>query len=219
MYFKSREAAGRLLASQIAKKYNRYKCAVVALNDGGVVVGMQISMALNCAITMLLTENITMPRENEALAGITHDGNLSYNHALSEGEINEMVMEYHSFIEQEKMRCLHEMHQVSSKGNLIRRDLVDFHTIILVSDGLKDGFSVDLALEYLKPIHIKRLIIATPFASVKAVDVMHISADEIFCLNVLEEYFDTNHYYEDNSMPEHETIITAIERVVESWHS
>ena len=217
MYFKSREAAGRLLASQIAKKYNRHKTAVVALNDGGVVVGMQIAMALNCVITMLITEDIVMPREHEALAGITHDGNFSYNHGLSDGEIEEMVMEYHNFIEQEKMFRLHEMHEISGNGHLIRRDLIDYHTIILASDGLKDGFTLDLALEYLKPVHIKRLIIATPFASVQAVDQMHIKTDEIFCLNVLRDYFDTNHYYEDNTMPAHEAVIDTIERVVESW--
>ena len=218
MYFKSREAAGRLLASQIAKKYNRHKTAVVALNDGGVIVGMQIAMALNCVITMLLTEDIVMPRENEALAGITHDGNFSYNHNLTEGEIDEMVSEYHNFIESEKMRHLHEMHEISGHGHLIRRELIDYRTVILASDGLKDGFTLDLALEFLKPIRIKRLIIATPFASVQAVDQMHIKTDEIFCLNVLRDYFDTDHYYEDNSMPPHDAIIDTIERVVESWH-
>ena len=217
MYFKSREAAGRLLASQIAKKYNRNKTAVVALNDGGVIVGMQIAMALNCVITMLLTEDIVMPREHEALAGITQDGNFSYNHSLSSGEIDEMVSEYHNFIEQEKMFRLHEMHEISGNGHLIKRDLIDYHMVILASDGLKDGFTLDLALEYLKPIHIKRLIIATPFASVQAVDQMHIKTDEIFCLNVLREYFDTNHYYENNTMPSHEAIIETIEQVVDSW--
>ena len=70
MYFKSREAAGRLLASQIAKKYQNKRCAVVALNDGGVVVGMQVAQRLHSVVTMLLTENIVMPLEHEALAGI-----------------------------------------------------------------------------------------------------------------------------------------------------
>lgn len=207
-----------MLASQIAKKYNRHKCAVVALNDGSVVVGMQIAMALNCPINLLLTEDITPPREGAALAGITHDGKFSYNHAYSDGEIEEMVMEYRSFIEQEKMKCLHEMHEQSGKGNLIRRELMENHNIFLVSDGLKTGFSLDLALEYLKPIKTKRIMAATPFASVEAVDVMHMKMDEIFCLNVLEDYFDTNHYYEENNLPKHELIVDAIERVVDSWN-
>lgn len=217
MYFKSREAAGRLLASQIAKKYRHKRCAIVALNDGGVVVGMQVAQRLHSVITMLLTENITMPMEHEALAGITQDGQFSYNHHLTQGEIDEMVMEYHNFIEQEKMKRLHEMHEISGHGHLIRRDLLEDRNIILVSDGLKDGFTLELALEYLKPVHTNKIIMATPFATVNAVDWMHIKSDEIFCLNVVDDYFGTDHYYDDPSVPDHDAVIQAIEHVVGSW--
>jgi putative phosphoribosyl transferase len=217
MYFKSREAAGRLLAGQIAKKYRHRKCAVVALNDGGVVIGMQIAMRLRSVITMLLTENITMPLENEALAGISHDGQFSYNHHLTQGEIDEMVMEYHNFIEYEKMKRLHEMHELSGRGQLIRRDLLEDRNIILAVDGLRDGFTLELALEFLKPVHTKRIIIATPFASISAVDWMHIKTDEIFCMDIIEDYFETDHYYDDPSLPGHDAIIQTIEKVVSSW--
>lgn len=152
----------------------------MALNDGGVVVGMQIAQRLHSVITMLLTENITMPLEHEALAGISEDGQFTYNKHLSQGQIDEMVMEYHNFIEQEKMKRLHEMHEISGKGHLIRRDLLEDRNIIIVSDGLKDGFTLELALEYLKPVHTNRIIMATPFASVNAVDWMHVTSDEIF---------------------------------------
>jgi len=43
MYFKSRVEAGELLAKQITEKYKGNECAVVALNDGGVMVGAQIA--------------------------------------------------------------------------------------------------------------------------------------------------------------------------------
>ena len=217
MYFKDREAAGRLLASQIASKYKDEPCAIVALNDGGVVMGMQIALKMRAVMTMLLTENITMPREEEALAGISHDGGFSYNHSMTQGEIDEMVMEYHSFIELEKMKRLHEMHEISGRGQLIRRDLLDNKNIILVSDGLKDGFTLELAMDYIKPLHTKKVIAAIANASLRAVDRMHILTDDIFCLNVVEEYFDTSHYFDSNTLPEHDHIIQTVERIVESW--
>ncbi|MEI9913757.1 MAG: hypothetical protein WDN66_02015 [Candidatus Saccharibacteria bacterium] len=37
---------------------------------------------------------------------------------------------------------------------------------------------------------------ATPVASVNAVDWMHVFADEIFCLSVVEDFIDNNHYYD-----------------------
>jgi predicted phosphoribosyltransferase len=69
----------------------------------------------------------------------------------------------------------------------------------------------------LKPIDYDRLIVATPFASVQAVDRMHIMADEIYCMNVLANYIETDHYYDTNDMPDHELVIKTIEDIVLNW--
>jgi len=79
MYFASRLQAGRVLASQLVKKYRFENCAVVALNDGGVMVGAQIARQLHCVLMMLLSAEIDLPREPDAIAGITSEGNFSYN--------------------------------------------------------------------------------------------------------------------------------------------
>ncbi|HEX7633106.1 MAG TPA: hypothetical protein VF401_02135, partial [Candidatus Saccharimonadales bacterium] len=94
MYFASRLQAGRMLASQMAKKYKGELCAVVALNDGGVMVGAQIAQKLHCSLTLLMTAEIVLPREPDAIAGITASGAMSYNHRYSEGEISEQIGEY-----------------------------------------------------------------------------------------------------------------------------
>jgi len=86
-----------------------------------------------------------------------------------------------------------------------------------VSDGLTNGLSLHAAAEYLKPIRLKRLIMVTPFASVVAVDQMHILADEILCLNAIEDVISVNHYYEDNTLPPHEKIVQIIEDIILHW--
>lgn len=217
MYFNSRLEAGQLLAKQIGQKYKGNDTAVVALNDGGVMVGAQIALEIHAVLTMLLTETITLPRENDAVAGITQDGAFSYNRKYSQGEIDEFVGEYYNLIEQEKMNKMQEMHRMTGMGGLIRRDLVSDHNVILVTDGLTDGFVLDVALQFLKPIHTKRLIVATPLASVPAVDRMHVLADEIFCLSVIEDYISTEHYYEVQDVPSHERVIKTIEEIVTHW--
>lgn len=217
MYFKSRVDAGQLLAAEIVKKYKNEKCAVVALSDGAVMVGAQIAMELHCVLTMLLTDAIQLPHENTAIAGINQDGSFTYNNYYSPGEIEDFVSEYHSFIEQEKMAKMREMHRLEGRGGLIRKELLRGHNVILVSDGLSNGFSLDLAAEYMKPIKTKRLIIATPMASVPAVDRMHILADEIYCLNVIEDYISTDHYYEVQDVPSHEAVVKTIEQIVTHW--
>ena len=219
MYFKSRVEAGQLLAKQIVPRYKGQDCAVIALNDGGVMIGAQIALELHCVLTMLLAEAIQLPREDAAVGGISQDGSFSFNQKYSPGEIEEFQAEYYHFIEQEKMSKMQEMQRQMGKGGhgLIRRSLLQNRNVIVVTDGLLDGFALDIALSYLKPIRIKKLIVATPLASVPAVDRMHVLADDIFCLSVLEDYMNTDHYYETNDVPPHERVVKTIEQIVTHW--
>jgi putative phosphoribosyl transferase len=217
MYFASRVEAGKQLAEQIANKYQGSQCAVVALSDGGVMVGAQIALKLDCVLTMLMTEPIELPREPQAVAGISQDGSFSLNQSYSPGELEDLLAEYHNLIEQEKLEKMQEMHRLIGKGGLIRRDLLRNHNVILVSDGLSSGFSLDIAAEFLKPIQLQRLVVATPLASVQAVDRMHILADEIYCLSVVEDYISTDHYYDTQDVPPHDLVIKTIDQIVTHW--
>jgi predicted phosphoribosyltransferase len=217
MYFASRVQAGRMLANQMAKKYRYENCAVVALGDGGVMVGMQIATQLLCVLTLLESSEITLPREPDAIAGITAAGTVAYNKRYSQGELDELIGENYGYIEQEKLTRMHDMNRLLGKGGTIDRKLLKGRNVIVVADGLKTGFPVDLAAEFLKPIAIEKLVIATPFASVQAVDRMHVLADDLYCLDVIEDYMDTDHYYEKHDVPSHETVLKTIEQILLNW--
>jgi putative phosphoribosyl transferase len=217
MYFASRTQAGRMLASQLTPKYRYENCAIVALNDGGVMVGAQIAQQLHCVMTLLLSAEIMLPREPDALASITSSGSLAFNDRYSRGEIDEMLGEYRGLVEQEKLERMHEMNALLGSGGTINRDLLKGHNIILVIDGMKTGFPLDLAYEFLKPIAIENLVVAVPFASVQAVDRMHILTDDIYCLDVIEDYISTDHYYDKQDVPDHETVIKTIEQIILNW--
>jgi predicted phosphoribosyltransferase len=217
MYFASRQQAGRMLANQLVEKYRYENCAIIALTDGAAVIGIEIASRLHCTLTLLTNAEIKLPREPVALAGITASGAVAYNRAYSPSEIDEMTSEYYGLIEQEKLSRMYEMSALmGSKGSADTR-LLEGHNVIVVSDGLSTGFPIDLAAEFLKPIAIKKLIVATPFASVPAVDRMHVVADELYCLSVIEDYIDTNHYYNKQDVPDHETVLKMIENIVLKW--
>jgi len=213
MYFNSRAEAGQQLAKEL-EKYQDQDCAVIALSDGGAVVGAQIAQSLRCVLMLLLTEPIDIPGEPEPIAVINQDGGFTYNSLYSTGELEELDMDYHHFIEESKVDKLHEMHHLLGRKGLIEKDLLRGQTVMLVSDGLSSGFSLDAAIDYLKTIRVERIIVAVPLATVQAVDRMHILADEIHCLSVVENYISTNHYYEDNSTPRHAEIVEMIENIV-----
>ena len=209
--------AGRMLAGQIAPNYHNKSCAVVALSDGGAIVGAQIATALHCVLSLLLSKQIVLPRELEAIAGISQDGSVSFNTTYSPGELDELVGEYYQYIEQEKLNRLRELNEIVGHGDTVDKRLLAGRNIILVSDGLSSGFAIDLASAFLKTVPIEKLIVATPLASVQAVDRLHISADEIYCLSVIENYISTDHYYDRQDVPPHEKIVEIIEQVTQSW--
>ncbi len=61
------------------------------------------------------------------------------------------------------------------------------------------------------------MVVAVPFASVKAVDRMHILADALYCMNVLADYMDTDHYYERQDVPDHATVMTTLQTIILNW--
>jgi putative phosphoribosyl transferase len=217
MYFASRVQAGRMLAAKLIDRYRYENCAVIALNDGGVVVGAQIATQLHCVLTLLLSAEIKLPHEPVAVAGMTAQGTITYNNSIGQGALDDLLIENRGYVEQEKMRNMHELNRLMGSGGTINRELLSDHNIIVVSDGLPSGFEIDLVYEFLKPIRIERLIFAIPFASIQAVDRMHVLADELCCLNVLADYQDTNHYYDTNDVPDHETVIKTIEQIILNW--
>jgi putative phosphoribosyl transferase len=217
MYFASRLQAGRMLAAQITKKYRYENCAVVALDDGGVMVGAQIASELHCILMMMLSSEISLPREPDAVAGITMGGSLAYNHKYSDGEIDELVGEYRGLIEQEKLTGLHELNRIIGSGGVMNKKLLKGHNVIIVSDGLQTGFPLDLVNEYLKTVAVEKLVVATPLASVNAVDRMHVFADDIYCLNVVEDYISTDHYYDKQDVPDHDKAVRIIEEIILNW--
>jgi len=217
MYFESRAQAGQILAGKLVEKYRYENCAVVALSDGAVQVGEQIASALHCILTMLLIEEIPIPGENMSFGGVSQDGGFTYNGMFSAGEIEEYTGEFHGYLEEQKREAFQRLNRLLGDGGIIDADMLRDHTVILVADGLDNGAAIDVAVDFLKPIRIKKLVVATPIATVPMVDKLHIIADELQILDVKENFMGTDHYYEQNDIPSHEETIAKINQIVLNW--
>lgn len=215
MYFKNRAEAGRQLAAKL-KKYDNQQCAVIALNAGAVLVGAQIAMALHANLMVLISDDIVLPGEHDPLASMTTN-TLTFNQDLSAGELDEYIGEYHGFIEEQRVEKFHKLNQLLSDGGEIDPKYLRRHIVILVSDALQTGVSLQVAADFLKPIKVKKLIVASPLASVSAVDRMHLIGDEIYCLSVSENLMEADHYYEDNTIPNHEGALKIVRNISMNW--
>lgn len=217
MYFESRAQAGHILAAQLYDRYRYESCVVIALSNGSVEVGEQIAEILHCALTLIVIEDIPVPGQSLSFGGMSQDGNFTFNSELSSGEIQEYVSEFHGYLEEQKREAFQRTNRLLGDGGMIDKDLLRDHTIILVADGMNSGTSLDVAVNFLKPIRIQRLVIATPVASIPVVDKMHTIGDELHVLDVKANFMGIDHYYDNNDIPEREEIVAKINRTILNW--
>lgn len=217
MYFESRQQAGELLARELYDRYRYENCAVVALSDGGVLVGEAIAAWLHCALNLIVTQNIDVPGESLSFGAVVQNGNFTYNDQFSEGEIDEYTSEFHGYLEDQKRQAFQDINRLLGDGGTINLDLLRDRVVILVSDGLGDSMALQSAIDFLKPVRVQRLVIAAPFAAISVVDVAHVFADELHLLDVKENYLGTDHYYTQNQLPSHEEAVKRINDMIMNW--
>lgn len=216
MYFASRTEAGQKLAADL-EQYRFEDCAVLALSEGGVVVGAQIAASLHCPLMFLLTQDITLPGEKTAVGVVDQSGGFTYNDLFSTGELDELVSDYHGMIDELKEEKWHELNRLLSDDGLISATILQNRTVIIVSDGILNGTALLATMNFLKPIKTKKVVMVTPFASVEAVDKMHVLGDELRVLEVIDGTFELDHYYEKNDVPDRDSIIRILNEAILKW--
>lgn len=215
-YFKDRAEAGKLLAKNL-EVYSPQNCAVVSLSEGGVVVGLEIAKHLHASLYRLNIENVSLPGEPKPVGTVSSAGTFTYNNEYSAVELEGINMDYHNVIEQNRYEAFQKLNRISTEESAIPKKMLKDHLVILVSDGFKNALTLDVAADFLKPVSVKKLVVAVPIASVPAVDRMHLLADEIQCLGVIEDYMETDHYYAENKLPEHAEIVKMMNDVIVDW--
>jgi putative phosphoribosyl transferase len=216
MYFKNRAEAGRLLANKLLK-YKSQHIVVIALGLGSSVVAAQVAMRLHANLVLYAIKDITLPGELDPLAGMGSGDVFTYNDFYTPAQIDEFASEYHSYIDQKRLESSHELHMLLGEQGEIDKSLLRRRTIILIADGLANGFALNVVADFLKTVATKKLIIATPIASVTAVDRMHLVGDELYCLGVTDNYMGVNHYYDENYVPDVPGVMKMMRNISLNW--
>lgn len=215
-YFQDRKEAGKLLAEQM-KDYRSECCAVVALSEGGVQVGAEIAKVIHASLFLLTIEDVILPRELEPLAAMSSAGTFTFNHSLSAADLEEISIDSRPVIDQLRLQTFQKLNRIASKDGIIDKRLLKRHTIVVVSDGIANGLSLDVATDFLKPILTTKIVVATPLCNARVLDRIRTSTSAFFCLDIIESDFPLKHYYDDNEMPDHLEIIETMRNISMSW--
>lgn len=216
MYFKDRLEAGAKLVL-LLDKYKSENCSVVALTPGAVLVGIPVAEQLHANLMLLLSEDIHIPGEPTPMAAVTSDDTFTYNPMYSLGEIEEFSSEYFNIIQQERMQQLSKLHLILGKHGEMKKTILRHHVIILVSDGLNNGFSISVAKNFLTSVAFKKLVIIASFSTFEGYDIMKQAGDDSICLNKVDNFLGVDHYYDDNKIPDIDRLLDISDDIALLW--
>jgi putative phosphoribosyl transferase len=173
--FESRYDAGKQLATKLGE-YKNQPVIILAIPNGGVPVALQVALALNADLDLIISRKIPIPlRPEGGFGAVADDGTTILNQEvlktinLNEKQVNYQVSKVRNDIQQRSLlyRGSRPVSIVSDK------------TVIVIDDGLASGYTMMAAVESVRRRQPKRVIAAVPAASATAVRQVEKIADRV----------------------------------------
>ena len=190
--FENRWDGGRQLAAKLLE-YEGQGAVVLAIPNGGVPVGLEVTTVLKAAFDLVIARKIPMPLNPEAGFGaVADDGTIILNDelvkrlALSEQQISLQVSGVRAKIRQRSLLYHGERPLTTVTGK----------TVIITDDGLASGFTMMAAVESVRRRRPKEIVVAVPAASASAVDQVKKVADKVVtCVTAFTPRFAVADFY------------------------
>lgn len=190
--FENRYDAGRQLATWLTE-YRNQSAVVLAIPNGGVLVGLGVALALNADFNIIISRKIPLPLSPEGGFGaVTDDGTTILNEDmvkrfnLSQQQINYQVSQVRAGIRQRSLLYHGKRPPLVIKGK----------TVIMVDDGLASGYTIMAAVESIRYRQPREIIVAVPVASATALPrVERIATRVVACISGFGPEFYVSDFY------------------------
>lgn len=209
-FFSDRQEAGRSLAARLLT-YKGQNPVVLGIPRGGVPVALEIALALDAPLDVVVVRKLGAPGEPELGIGAVVDGD--HPETFLNREIMSALRVSKDYLEREIQNQLREIRRREHvyRGGRSRVKL-EGRTVIVVDDGIATGGSVRAALRGVRRANPARIVLAVPVAPADAVEELRHEADEVVCLTAPAAFFGISQFYEDF----HQLIDEEVIRMLES---
>jgi predicted phosphoribosyltransferase len=178
--YADRHEAGLVLAEKLAC-YRAAHVVVLAIPNGGVVVGLPIARKLDCPLHLLVVRKLQIPDRPEAGFGsVVCDGSVILNQPLVQRlNLSSEV------IETQRQRALESIRErLALYGRQAQFPDVKDRTVILVDDGLASGYTMEAAVKVVKKHDPSLVVVAVPTSSMSAYRLLSSRVDKVVCPDV-----------------------------------
>ena len=190
--FENRYDAGRQLATKLAT-YKDQSAVVLAIPNGGALVGLGVALALNADFNVIISRKIPLPLSPEGGFGaVTDDGTTILNEEivkrfnLSQQQINYQVSRVRTDIRQRSL-----LYHGKKPPSLVKG-----RTVLIVDDGLASGYTMMAAVESVRYRQPNEIIVAVPVASAAALPKVEKVANRVLaCVAGFDPEFYVSDFY------------------------
>lgn len=192
MIFKDRKSAGQLLAKKLTIYQGKKDVIVLGIPRGGVVVADEVAHALKLPLDIVITRKIGAPSQPElALGAVDPNGQIVWDQQLLDDlglKIDDLQDQVQNQVGEIKRR---DQLYRSARGPLA----VAGQTVILVDDGVATGATIISAINYLKSLAVKDIVVAVPVASSDIAQRLNQLVDEVIILHAPENLGAVGNFY------------------------
>lgn len=192
--YKDRYDAGRRLAPLLERYAHRPDVLVLGLPRGGVPVAFEVARALDAPLDVFIVRKIGVPGREELAMGAIATGGVRVlvpevvrALGIREATIERAAdAEFQELVRRERLfRGGREPHEVAG------------HIVILVDDGLATGATMRAAVQALRELEPRRIVVAVPAGAAETCEELAGIADEVVCAATPEPFQAVGLWYHD----------------------
>lgn len=215
MRFNDRRHAGILLAKELESYRGHAHTLVLALPRGGVLVGLELSLALHLPLDVFITRKIGLPESPEYAIGAVSETGSVYLNPEAAGYLSPSHDDVEGLIDAQR-------HEIARRQTLYRhgRPLPSLHqkTVIIVDDGIATGSTFFATIDAVKQLSPHRLVAAIPVSPVSTAAKVRALVDHAVILSTPEPFGAVGEFYADFEQVEDEEVVRCLEQAEQAYH-
>jgi putative phosphoribosyl transferase len=204
MIFKNRHDAAQQLIIALSSLRDE-DLVVMAIPRGGVPIASEIAEHFGWPLDLIFTKKIGHPANPELAIGSI---------SLTNEIIDDRFSVAPDWLKEEIKRVRSKLR---TKYEILMKDRkpadVDGKKVLIVDDGIATGNTVAVAIEVMRQLHAKEIIVAVPVASVEAARCIKSKADKFICIHTPHNFMAVGQYYSEFPQVSDEEVLALMRMV------